>query len=71
MRSAFYLRMPTACFSAGSCRAKNVVRALFARADIVVNGKRPWDPQVRDDRFYFRLLTDRTLALQLRFFRNK
>ncbi|PWU10272.1 MAG: cyclopropane-fatty-acyl-phospholipid synthase [Verrucomicrobia bacterium] len=54
--------MSTCCFNRGSCRAKNEVISLFANADVIVNGKRPWDPQVHDDRFYARLLADGTLG---------
>lgn len=54
--------MPTGCLNTGSCRAKSAISALFACADILVNGKRPWDPQVHDDRFYSRVLTDGTLG---------
>jgi len=35
---------------------------LFAEAGIVLNGPKPWDPQVRDERFYKRVLAGGTLG---------
>ena len=43
--------------------AKDVVEELLALADIHVDGGRPWDIQVHDDRFYRRVLADRRLGL--------
>ena len=43
-------------------RAERVVAELFARADIEINGDRPCDIQVHDDRFYSRILKDGTLG---------
>ena len=40
-----------------------VVRDLFEAADIRIGGDRPWDPTVRDPRFYQRLMADGTLGL--------
>ena len=42
---------------------RNALRDLFALADIRVDGERPWDLRVRNDRFYPRVLTGGTLAL--------
>ena len=42
---------------------RNALRDLFALADIRVDGERPWDLCVRNDRFYPRVLTGGTLAL--------
>jgi len=43
--------------------AERTVRDLFALADVKVNGKRPFDIQVHDQRFYGRVLRGRELAL--------
>lgn len=39
------------------------LQALLARADVVVNGSRPWDIQVRRPRFYQRLFSQWTLGV--------
>ena len=36
---------------------------LFKKADIIVNGKRPWDIRVSNDKFYSRLFFHGTIAL--------
>lgn len=46
-----------------SASAHAVVSALFAKADIQMNGSRPWDLRVRDERFYQRVLARGTLGL--------
>ncbi len=43
-------------------RAERVVSELFARADIEINGDRPCDIKVHDERFYHRILKDGTLG---------
>src|SRR5436305_8352297 len=43
-------------------RAQNVMTNLLALADIRVNGTRPWDIQVHDQRFFGRVLTSGTLG---------
>jgi cyclopropane-fatty-acyl-phospholipid synthase len=43
--------------------AAALIRNLLSHADIEINGGRPWDIVVHDDRFYNRLLRDRALAL--------
>ncbi|HUR30169.1 MAG TPA: cyclopropane fatty acyl phospholipid synthase [Saprospiraceae bacterium] len=43
--------------------ARNSVQELLAVADIQINGNKPWDIQVHDDRLYSRLLTGGSLAL--------
>ncbi len=43
-------------------RAQAVLTDLFATADIRINGPRPWDLRVRDERFYGRVLADGTLG---------
>lgn len=42
---------------------KNIVTRVFSRVGIAVNGGKPWDLQVRDDRFYDAILTGGSLAL--------
>ncbi|HEX9608821.1 MAG TPA: cyclopropane fatty acyl phospholipid synthase [Candidatus Paceibacterota bacterium] len=44
-------------------RAKEKVRSLLALADIAIDGKRPWDLIVHDERFYNRVLGGGALAL--------
>jgi cyclopropane-fatty-acyl-phospholipid synthase len=44
-------------------REKTQCEALFAQAGITINGDKPYDIQVNDDRFYGRLLAQRSLAL--------
>ncbi|HTK05393.1 MAG TPA: cyclopropane fatty acyl phospholipid synthase [Candidatus Eisenbacteria bacterium] len=46
-----------------AAKEKGIVKDLLARADIAVDGSRPWDLRVRDDRFYGRALADRNLGL--------
>ncbi len=44
-------------------KSEKIVRDLLQTADIQANGDRPWDIQVRDDRFYDRILRDASLGL--------
>ncbi len=43
--------------------AKDKIHELVSMADIKVNGDRPWDLQVNDERFYNRVLSEGTLGL--------
>ena len=43
--------------------AINVVTRLLNEANIEINGDNPWDIQVRDERFYSRILADGSLGL--------
>lgn len=43
--------------------AATLVRDLLAHADITVNGSRPWDIVVHDERLYDRLMRDRAVAM--------
>ena len=43
--------------------AKETVEKLIATADIKINGERPWDITVHDERFYNRVLAGGSLAL--------
>ncbi len=43
-------------------RAQAILTGLLAEAGVVVNGDRPWDPQVRNERFYRRVLGGGSLA---------
>ena len=42
---------------------RDIVANLLASGDILINGSRPWDIEVHDDRFFRRLLADGTLGL--------
>jgi cyclopropane-fatty-acyl-phospholipid synthase len=41
---------------------ERVVRRLLAEADVEVNGDRPWDIQVKDERLYDRVCREKTLG---------
>lgn len=43
--------------------AESTIRTLLAKAAITVNGDRPWDIQVHDDRLYGRILSQGSLGL--------
>ena len=43
-------------------QSKALLEDLLARADIKINGSRPWDMQVHDDRLYDRVLGSGTLG---------
>ena len=43
--------------------AKDYLNKLFFKADVVINGHRPWDIQVSDPRFYQSVIQGGTLAL--------
>ena len=43
--------------------AASIVRNLLTHADITLNGNRPWDIVVHDDRLYDRLMRDRAMAM--------
>jgi cyclopropane-fatty-acyl-phospholipid synthase len=45
-----------------SSPAEQALKQAFKEADIEVNGKRPWDIQIHDPRFYDRVLTSGTLG---------
>ncbi|MBI5571227.1 MAG: cyclopropane fatty acyl phospholipid synthase [Desulfomonile tiedjei] len=44
-------------------RHKQIVKDLFSLCDITIDGANPWDLQVTDDRFYARVLADKSLGL--------
>ncbi len=44
-------------------KSETTIRELLDLADIKINGSRPWDFQVRDDRVYERILRDSSLGL--------
>lgn len=44
-------------------KAKEEVKRIFLLADIEINGPRPWDIQVHDERFYRRLIGQGSLGL--------
>ncbi len=43
--------------------ARSLLTELFARAGVRVDGPAPWDPQVRDPRFFARVLAQHNLGL--------
>src|SRR6266404_292436 len=43
-------------------RAKKLLKDLFSKADIQINGNRPWDIKVHNDQFYSRVLSEGTLG---------
>jgi len=43
-------------------RWRSTVEALLARADVQINGRRPWDIQVHNERFYSRVLAGADLG---------
>ncbi len=61
--AVFALFAATSCSKSDSLSAKKEVTALFALADIQVNGTRPWDIQVHNEDFYGRMLTGGSVAL--------
>lgn len=42
---------------------KQICTKIFGMAGITINGKNPWDIQVRDEKFYRRVLTEGSLGL--------
>ena len=42
---------------------RQTVAGLFGEADVLINGARPWDIVVHDERFYRRVLADGSLGL--------
>jgi cyclopropane-fatty-acyl-phospholipid synthase len=42
---------------------KSIIKDIFAMGDIEINGSRPWDITVHDERFYKRVLTEDSLGL--------
>jgi cyclopropane-fatty-acyl-phospholipid synthase len=46
-----------------STSSEQQLTELFASADILINGSRPWDIQVHNDRFYNRLMAGGSMAL--------
>jgi len=45
-----------------SAKTKNIINSLAQKAGITINGKEPWDVQVKSDQFYDRLLRSGTLG---------
>ena len=43
--------------------AQRIAREILQSADIKVNGERPWDLRVHDQRFFGRVLAGGSLAL--------
>ena len=63
--SAHPPNFPSPAFSTapgGSSAASRKVAEVFSLAGIKIGGRRPWDLQVHDERFYARLLAGGDLA---------
>jgi hypothetical protein len=66
MRLFFYGPGTCSGIPQGSCqisRPKKIVQEILSAADIEISGKRPWDMQIKDDRFYERVLRNSSLVL--------
>lgn len=44
-------------------KAKIIIQKLLSRADIEINGSRPWDPQIHNEALYSRVLREGSLGL--------
>ncbi|NLI33249.1 MAG: cyclopropane-fatty-acyl-phospholipid synthase, partial [Deltaproteobacteria bacterium] len=44
-------------------QSRRFVESLLLKAGVTVNGPHPWDIQVKDDRFYDRVIRERSLGL--------
>lgn len=42
---------------------KQIVEKILGQSDIRINGKNPWDPQIKDENFYSRVLAQGSLGL--------
>jgi cyclopropane-fatty-acyl-phospholipid synthase len=49
--------------TASASYAREALQELLDRADVRIDGDRPWDPQVHDDRIYLRVFLGGSLAL--------
>lgn len=47
----------------GANSLKHLVQDNLARAGVAINGPKPWDIRVNDDRFYARVIKDRSVGL--------
>jgi cyclopropane-fatty-acyl-phospholipid synthase len=61
-RSAASRRLAVSRAATVRSRVRLTVEALLARADIRIDGARPWDIRVHDERFYRRVLADADLG---------
>ena len=52
-----------ASVQAGSLNLKERCRRILSHADIKIDGSRPWDMKIRDDRFYARVLSEGSMGL--------
>lgn len=59
---AFLFVVFVGCTMGGVANPKHVVEEILAPADIKINGDRPWDIRVKDERFYERILRDGSLG---------
>lgn len=44
-------------------KLKDIVQEILSPAGIVINGDKPWDIRIKDERFYLRILRDGSLGL--------
>src|SRR5207237_4168002 len=64
MRSVMATSAARQLFSAlDERRAADVIKEALAGADVVIDGGRPWDIRVNDQRMYQRVLRDGTLGV--------
>jgi cyclopropane-fatty-acyl-phospholipid synthase len=47
----------------GTRKYKAFIKEILSPADITINGSRPWDIQVKDERFYYRIIRHGSLGL--------
>jgi len=55
--------MATTTVSKKTTNAQQSLQALLREADVQINGDRPWDPQVHDERLYRRALSGGSIAI--------
>lgn len=49
--------------NAASSQSKQIITEIMAKADVQINGQRPWDITVHNEAFYNRVLKDQSLGL--------
>lgn len=62
-QSKFVMRDQSATAARESAGRRSIVADALAAGDIRIDGSRPWDIQVHDDRFYRRVLSEDALGL--------
>ena len=61
-QSSSGIEQPTRSSQQIGANAEKVIRDLFAEVDVVINGPNPADIQVKDRRFYQRVLAEGVLG---------